>query len=527
MKEKVARFAILHPGWWLVTWWVVFSWISALPAPFFIVLFVAATAVAVVVRGRLKPGFPEIVHERERRKADQAADAEWEREKRKVLPRGAYQDKEGRWHQKDGKFIPTPVLPPRPAPNYPAPPVPATQAALSAGSAPAARRPAAEIPGLDLAGERHIVVGTDYYQGLRVLTPGPVPAEVRREPNNTHDSNAIAVWTGSPLRKTGHLSAYWAERYAPLMDAAGTTTISLPGELESNGDLFVYMPDLTDETEPEPDDDHADWAPVDSWGRCSHPIRIEGSGLELAAVRRVTKAHASGGQEDSAYGVPGIAVQSGRRVLVLVDGYEIGHLDDDESAPYVEPLANLGRKRQGLVVSCNLWVASFEPKYSNVTVYLPEPGEIEPPVTLPTAPHVVLPAKTKIQVTGEDAHLNELTQILGGESRVPVAATLHETTPASGRGKPYIEVRIADETIGKLTPTMSEHMLPIVRACAEEHLIVVCRAAVEGNHIKADVILDTTKSGDLSQDWILEHVRAPDDYEPPMAPPAPRHAEDW
>lgn len=52
-------------------------------------------------------------------------------------------------------------------------------------------------------------------------------------------------------------------------------------------------------------------------------------------------------------------------------------------------------------------------------------------------------------------------------------------------------------------------MLPIVRACAAANLLVVCKAMVQGNQLKADVVLDTTKSGDLSSEWIAAHVRAP------------------
>lgn len=394
-------------------------------------------------------------------------------------------------------------------------------------STPAPRQEVQAVP--DLTGERLIVVGTGYYSGIHQLASGIAPAKVRREPSNSHDPNAIAVWAGSPLQKTGHLSAYWAKRYAPLMDAAGNTAISVPAALESDGDLFVYMPDLTESPAPEPVSQDGGWNAVVSWGRCSQPVKIEGAALELPALRRAVKAYADGDRDDSAYGVPGIAVRNGKRVSILIDGYEIGRLDKGTAAPYTEVLSYLAESRQGIEVKCNLWVASFDPSYSNATIYLPEPGEVEPPATLPTQPHVVLPAKSKIQVSGEDAYLNELTQILGGQSRVPVAVTLHETIPASGRGKPYIEVRIADDTVGKLTPTMSEHMLPIVRACTEEHLLVVCRATVEGNPLKADVVLDTTKAGDLSHEWILKHVQAPDDWEPEsdLIPPAPRHAEDW
>lgn len=164
---------------------------------------------------------------------------------------------------------------------------------------------------------------------------------------------------------------------------------------------------------------------------------------------------------------------------------------------------------------------------SRVIVWLPLPDQILPPASVPAAPHVVLPSGSKIQVTGEEDHLNELSALLEGKPEVLVAATLHKIVPTRANAKTYVEVRIHDEPVGRLTPTMSGHLLPIIQACTEEHLLVVCRAVVKGNNIKADVVLNATKAGDLSHDWIAQNVAAPDDYEPSAIPPAPAHQEDW
>ena len=110
------------------------------------------------------------------------------------------------------------------------------------------------------------------------------------------------------------------------------------------------------------------------------------------------------------------------------------------------------------------------------------------------------------RVTGEDAHLNVLAALLAGRSVMPAVATLHEAPPVGRATKTRVEVRIGDEQVGALSPTMSEHFLPTVQAAADAGLVVACRASVMGNPLKVDVILDAARSGDLSHEWLAANV---------------------
>lgn len=364
-------------------------------------------------------------------------------------------------------------------------------------------------------GERVNVVGTRYHDGIRSLVPGGVPAVLRREPDNPHDHHAIAVWAGRPLAMTGYLPASIAAWYAPRMDAAARPSMPVAAELypsfgpDEPANLAVYLAPLP---APGPGEPVAtSWTGIEAWGARTRQCRVATDSLGEDELLNVFWAQgedvALWGQ--SLRGVDCVAVRSREGVGILVDGYLIGMLAPGDGSAYAPVLSRLPEEDQGINGSVDLWVVPGDMDRSVVTVRLPQPDRIDPPASVPAAPHVILPRKSKIQVSGEEEYLAELSGLLGTAAEVDVAATLHECESVSGRGKPYVEVRINDRRVGRLTPTMSEHMLPIVRACAAENLLVVCKAMVQGNQLKADVVLDTTKSGDLSSEWITTHVRAP------------------
>lgn len=253
------------------------------------------------------------------------------------------------------------------------------------------------------------------------------------------------------------------------------------------------------------------WTGIEAWGAPTRPCRVAADSLCEEALLHVFRAQGEdlplGG--GSLRGVGCLAVGSGEGVGILVDGYPIGMLEPADGADYAPILSRLAQAAQGINGSVDLWVVPQDMERSLVTVRLPDPDRIDPPASLPGAAHVVLPRRSKIQVSGEEDYLPELSGLLGTAGEVDVAATLHERASVSGRGKPYVEVRIDDRPVGRLTPTMSEHMLPIVRACAAVDLLVVCKATLQGNQLEADIVLDTTRSGDLSAEWIATHVRAP------------------
>lgn len=108
-----------------------------------------------------------------------------------------------------------------------------------------------QTPGrvLSLNGERGvIVVGGEYVpkDSQRVPTGVGFTVELRREPTNPHDKNAIAVLHKG--RKIGYFSAGQAADYAPLIDIANeggqTVQASATAQKDQRGEIltFVEMP---------------------------------------------------------------------------------------------------------------------------------------------------------------------------------------------------------------------------------------------------------------------------------------------
>ncbi|MEC5200275.1 hypothetical protein RCH21_002518 [Arthrobacter sp. PL16] len=95
------------------------------------------------------------------------------------------------------------------------------------------------------------VVGSEYVRkdAERVPLGSTFNVELRREPKNSHDRNAIAVIFKD--HKIGYFSAFKAEKYAPLVDIANTTgrivTASASAQKQHDGKFTnVQMPTVYD-----------------------------------------------------------------------------------------------------------------------------------------------------------------------------------------------------------------------------------------------------------------------------------------
>ncbi|GGI46320.1 hypothetical protein GCM10010932_14030 [Agromyces flavus] len=84
-----------------------------------------------------------------------------------------------------------------------------------------------------------IVVGDEYFGNpFTRMKTAEVPGELRREPANRHDRNAIAVHLNGS--QVGYLSAARAAKYAPMLDALGGA--ALVTLRISQGEAWVKLP---------------------------------------------------------------------------------------------------------------------------------------------------------------------------------------------------------------------------------------------------------------------------------------------
>lgn len=358
------------------------------------------------------------------------------------------------------------------------------------------------------------VVGTDHYPGLDKLNRGRVPVELRRDHGNADDANAVAVWAGKPMRMTGYIPSRVAAQLGPQMDQSGQSVIACTGEMGERG-LSVLIPAAFSQAAvPAPVVNDPRLRPVvlAPWGRVSEQLEVEDEYLHRNEVAAVLVNHGAvlnqfGDEVDGIEGLLALSDSDPSTIFVVCDGLVVGRLSGTDASRYLEEVRKADDAQANIPVQVRLWARDDEGVIrSRASIRVAAPDAIRAPAHLPAEPHVVLPYGTRVQVTGEDRYLNELSAILAGRSEAPVVATLHEVQPVGRASKSKVEVRIDGQPVGALSPGMSEHFLPTIQACAEEGLTVACRAAVVGNSLKADVVLDSLRSGDLSHDWIADNV---------------------
>lgn len=148
------------------------------------------------------------------------------------------------------------------------------------------------------------------------------------------------------------------------------------------------------------------------------------------------------------------------------------------------------------------WDSRGKKFFGSVRIDLPEPHLLRPVNQAPDVPHQLLPMGSAIQVTGEENYREATSRYLTPHGECWVHATLHEAVDESGRTpKPFVEVKIDDQTVGRLTPKMSGDLEPAIRFLRERGHACAVRAIVKGNQLKAEVVLYTKRAHELDQAW--------------------------
>lgn len=197
-------------------------------------------------------------------------------------------------------------------------------------------------------------------------------------------------------------------------------------------------------------------------------------------------------------------------VAVRADTGTVGYLPKEDAkryAPVLDALAANGRVAQ---TSARVWGCMRQDWDSNrksfmgsVRISLPEPHMLFPANLPPEMPHEILPVGSAIQVSGEEDYRDNLAPWLSSHGAAWVHATVHPVVETTARtSKTLAEIRIDGRPVGRLTPKMSQDVLPAVDHLSQRGLTTCVRAVVKGNALKSDVVLYTARAGDLSQDWL-------------------------
>lgn len=206
----------------------------------------------------------------------------------------------------------------------------------------------------------------------------------------------------------------------------------------------------------------------------------------------------------------------------------IGYLPKDEAARYAPVLDALASNGRVAETSARIWGSmgtdweSNRPAFfGSVRIVLPEPHMLFPVNLPPSSPHAMLPFGSAIQVTGEENYRASLAPWLNVHGEAWVHGTLHSVTEATARtSKTLAEVRIDGLPAGRLTPKMSQDMLPAVEFLASRGHVTGVRAIVKGNALKSDVVLYTARAGELPADWLAKVARTAGSIAAGQAPAA-------
>ncbi|MHA6668226.1 HIRAN domain-containing protein [Homoserinimonas sp. A447] len=206
-----------------------------------------------------------------------------------------------------------------------------------------------------------------------------------------------------------------------------------------------------------------------------------------------------------------------KAVSVRVDGLIVGYLDRDAAREYFAPLSLF--TRCGIVpeVNVRIWAVtrwstrrSRDELKSAIRLALPAPHRILPKNEPPPESHYVIPRGRRIQVTGEQDHLDVLRQYVSSEADHDVVVTLHPVeVPRARSNVAVMEVRLDGKRIGQLSPVTSEGLRPLVTEAESRGATAAAWAQITGSRLAAEVVLDVTKAELVADSWPASSDRLP------------------
>lgn len=198
-----------------------------------------------------------------------------------------------------------------------------------------------------------------------------------------------------------------------------------------------------------------------------------------------------------------------KAVSVRVNGLIVGYLDREAARDYFTPLARF--TRSGIVpeVNVRIWAVTRwsarrtrDELKSAIRIALPAPHRMLPKNGPPPEPHYVIPRGRRIQVTGEQDHLDALRQHVSAEGDDEVVVTLHPIQVTRARSAVAVmEVRLDGERIGQLSPATSESLRPLVAESESRGGIAAAWAQITGSRLAAEVTLDVTRAELIPDSW--------------------------
>ncbi|MFT4051593.1 MAG: HIRAN domain-containing protein [Microbacterium sp.] len=197
-------------------------------------------------------------------------------------------------------------------------------------------------------------------------------------------------------------------------------------------------------------------------------------------------------------------------VMVIINGWHVGYLPREIAAEYHAPLARLVTAGVTPMVRARLWAVTRRDhdgrgvrSHARVTLAVGTTDRLAPLNNPPAGPYSLIPWGSGLQVTGEEHHLNALSDFVTPSGDGIAIATLHalQIPATKGTTREVVEVRLDGERVGQMTPVSSTHFLPTIHHLGDQGLVTAAWARVKGSAVAAQVVLQATKAHELPADW--------------------------
>lgn len=280
-------------------------------------------------------------------------------------------------------------------------------------------------------------------------------------------------------------------------------------------------------------DDHLTSAPVAKasgrpfqlLGSDGYPwMEVEGEFARTDAIERVIGRRLKVGQEvelvdlDAELRPEPTNAYDPNAVMVIIKGQHVGYLGRDIAAEYQAPLTRLTTAGVVPLVKARLWASkrrnwegTGDRVNARVTLAIGQPDRLAPMNNPPSAPYSLLPWGSGLQVTGEENHLDALSDFItptGDGVAIGTILSLEIPGP-KGTTREVAEVRLDGERIGQMTPASSAHFLPTVRHLADQGRVAAVWVRVKGSAVAAQAVLQATKAHELPAEWFGAPVTIP------------------
>ena len=252
---------------------------------------------------------------------------------------------------------------------------------------------------------------------------------------------------------------------------------------------------------------------LDPWGRCEDAIDVVGENYRKGVFAKIMGREPGFRAESGAViNDPAILVFDGSNpyskshlaIAVYVRGAHVGYIPEDLARVWGVVLRDLAAEGFDLKVKARTWAKmNGYGEHAAVTVHLPAADALRPSNGLPAAPHVIIPAGKKRQVSGEENHMDALAPFIipGGVNHVSVVLrSVTEVRPRSTAE--LVQVELGGKRVGRLTDLQSKNLLPLVKYIEARGKLPVARADVIGTALKADVIVMTADASEVSHEWL-------------------------